>query len=80
MDKKLIKAWLRVKLRQVTTAGGIAVGVVWVANLLGFQIPAEYLPIIENIGIGLASLILILMRESGETDAMKNVRDHQIDE
>lgn len=77
MKLKLFKAWLRIKLRQVSTTGGIAIGLIWLAKQLGYEIPPEYMTSLENIGMALASLLLIFLRESGETDAIKDAQ-HQI--
>lgn len=77
MNLKLLKAWLIIKLRQVSTTGGIAIGLLWLAKLFGWEIPPEYMPYVENIGMAVAAIILIFMRESGETDAIKDAK-HQI--
>lgn len=78
MKMKLLKAWLKIKLRQASTTGGLAIGLVWLARQLGYEIPAEYLPSLESIGMGLAAILLIFMQESGETDAIKDAK-HQIE-
>jgi hypothetical protein len=57
MNVKLLKAWLMVKLRQVSITGGIAIGLLWLAKLFGYEIPPEYMPYVENIGMALAAII-----------------------
>lgn len=78
MTMKLLKAWLRIKLRQVSTTGGVAIGLIWLAKQLGYEIPPEFMPSLENIGMALASILLIFMKESGETDALKDAK-HQLE-
>lgn len=74
MKWKVIKFWLRLKLRQVSTQGGLALMVLWIVKQFGGEIPAEYLPSLDAIGMALAGMILIFLKESGETDAMHEIR------
>lgn len=78
MKMKLLKAWLKIKLRQASTTGGLALGLVWLVKQFGYEIPPEYMPSLENIGMALAAILLIFMRESGETDAIKDAK-HQVE-
>ena len=74
----LFKAWLRIKLRQWSSKAGLAVIAISVASSLGYEIPPALLPYVDSLGMLLAGMVLILMRESGETDAIQDAK-HQIE-
>lgn len=71
----IIKTWLKIKLKQISTTGGLAVLAVWIFKQLGYEIPNEYLPQIENIGMAVAGIGLILLKESGEADKITEVKN-----
>lgn len=78
MKMKLLKAWLRIKLRQWSSAAGLGVLAIAVAKQLGYEIPPELVPYVDTIGMALAGIVLFFMRESGETDAIRDAK-HQIE-
>lgn len=75
MKMFIIKAWLKIKLKQISTTGGLAILVIWVFKQLGYEISSEYLPYIESIGMAIAGIGLILLKESGETDKITEVKN-----
>jgi hypothetical protein len=73
MNKTLLKRYLALKLRQVSTVGGIGVALVMLAKIFGFEIPSELVGPIENLALAAIAIALFFLKESGEDDAVKEM-------
>jgi hypothetical protein len=71
IDLTLIKGYLRIKLKQISTVGGIGIALVMIARAVGISIPVEMTPLIENLGMAVIAIILFFLKESGENDEIK---------
>jgi hypothetical protein len=73
MNKTLLKRYLALKLRQVSTVGGIGVALVMLARVFGFEIPSEMVGPIENLALAAIAIALFFLKESGEDVAVKEM-------
>ena len=73
MNKTLLKRYLALKLRQISTVGGIGVALVMLARVFGFEIPSEMVGPVENLALAVIAIALFFLKESGEDVAVKDI-------
>ena len=73
MNRALLMRYLVVKLKQISTVGGIGVFLVLVARIFGVEIPAELVGPLENFALALVSIALFFLKESGEDVAVREI-------
>ena len=66
MNRALLMRYLILKLKQVSTVGGIGVAIVMLAKVLGFEIPSELVGPIENLALAAIAIVLFFLKESAK--------------